>query len=146
MRSSCAIIAVVTAIALSTAADRVGAIEPQIAAERPTGPTVDFIALDAQGTPVVDLQPSEIEVRIADRPRTVRTLRRVSAVASAATAARVPAPYGTNGDVAAGRRFLIVIDQESFAAGREHLFRSAIDGLVAQFTPADRAMFAELQL
>ena len=145
MRSSRAIIAVVTAMALSTAAmDRVGAIEAQIATERPAGPTVDFIALDAQGSPVVDLQPSEIEVRVADRPRTVRTLRRVSAVASAVSAARVPAPYGTNGDVAAGRRFLIVIDQESFAAGREHLFRSAIDGLVAQFTPADRAMVAAL--
>ena len=145
MRSSRAIIAVVVAMALSTAAmDRIGAIEPQIATERPAGPTVDFIALDAQGSPVVDLQPSEIEVRVADRARTVRTLRRVSAVAAAAASTRVPPPYGTNGDVAAGRRFLIVVDQESFAAGREHLFRSAIDGLVAQFTPSDRAMVAAL--
>ena len=73
--------------------DRVGAIEPQIATERPAGPTVDFIALDAQGSPVVDLQPSEIEVRIADRPRTVRSLRRVSAVAAGGDRGRgFPAP------------------------------------------------------
>jgi hypothetical protein len=145
MPSSRPIIAVVTAMALATAAMvGGGAIQAQIARERAAAPVVDFIALDAQGAPILDLQPSEIEVRVADRARTVRALRRVSAVAPAATAARLPSPYGTNDDVASGRRFLIVIDQESFAAGREHLFRSAIDGLVAQFTPADRAMVAAL--
>src|SRR5919109_3852491 len=59
-------------------------------------------------------------------------------------AARVPPPYGSNDAVSAGRRFLLIIDQESFAAGREQLFREAIEGLLAQFTPADRAMVAAL--
>ena len=76
----------------------------------------------------------------------MRTLRRVSAAPSpiAAGAPRVPPPYGTNDDVAAGRRFMFVIDQESFVAGREQLFRNAIDGLLAQLTPADRTMVAAL--
>ncbi len=56
----------------------------------------------------------------------------------------MPPPYGTNDDVAAGRQFVLVIDQESFVAGRERLFRDAIEGLTAQFTPADRAMIAAL--
>ena len=56
----------------------------------------------------------------------------------------MPPPYGTNDDVAAGRRFVLVIDQESFVAGREQLFRDAIEGLLAELTPADRTMVAAL--
>jgi hypothetical protein len=121
--------------------------QSQIASERSAGPTVDFVALDADGTPLADLQASEIEVKIADRARVVRSLRRVSAgpaPGAEAAAARMPPPYGTNDFVAAGRRFVLLIDQESFVAGREQLFRSAVDGLLAQFTPADRAMVAAL--
>ena len=103
--------------------------------------------MDADGTPVADLQPSEVEVRIGDRVRVVRSLRRVTtaspAVASSAPA-RVPPPYGTNGGVTAGRRFALVVDQESFDAGRAPLFRNAVDGLLAELTPADQAMVAAL--
>jgi hypothetical protein len=138
---------IVLATGAVDSAHGVSAQQPRIASERPTGPSVDFIALDADGSPVADLQAAEIEIRIADRVRAVRTLRRVSAapapMASAAPA-RVPPPYGTNDAVAAGRRFLLVIDQESFGAGREHLFRDAIEGLLADLTPADRTMVAAL--
>ena len=124
----------------------VSARQSQIASESAAGPTIDFIALNADGSPLADLQSSEVEVRIAERVRAVRTLRRVSAAPSpiAAGVPRVPPPYGTNDDVAAGRRFVLVIDQESFVAGREQLFRNAIEGLLAQLTPADRAMVAAL--
>ncbi len=59
---------------------------------------------------------------------------------ASSAAARLPPPYGTNDFVAVGRPFLLVIDQESFGAGRELLFRNAVEGLLGQFTPADRAM------
>src|SRR5688500_4115645 len=85
---------------------RIAAGEAQVATERPAGPTIDFVALDADGAPIVDLQSGEVEVRIADRARTIRNLRRVVAGATAGPA-RLPAPYGTNDDVAAGRLFLI---------------------------------------
>jgi hypothetical protein len=125
---------------------RVSAHQSQIASERPAGLTVDFIALNSDGSLVADLQSSEVEVRIADRVRAVRMLRRVSAAPAPIPAGppRVPPPYGTNDDVAAGRRFMFVIDQESFVAGREQLFRNAIEGLFAQLTPADRTMVAAL--
>src|SRR5437762_8254312 len=142
-------IVIVTALSAlaTTAPDRVSARQAQPASERTAGPAVDFVALNADGSPVADLQPAEIEIRIADRVRTVRALRRVSAApppAAAGPQARVPPPYGTNDDVAGGRRFVLVIDQESFLAGREQLFRDAIEGLLNEFTPADRAMVAAL--
>jgi hypothetical protein len=145
-RASVAIVVAVAAFATERR-DRADARQSQIATERPSGPTVDFVALDADGAPIPDLQPAEVEVPIGDRIRAVRTLRRVSATAAPITAgpaARVPPPYGTNDDVAAGRRFVLVIDQESFVAGREQLFRGAVEGLLAHLTPADRAMVAAL--
>jgi hypothetical protein len=133
----------------------VSARQSQVASERASGPTVDFLALDADGNPLADLQATDIEVRVADRVRVVRALRRVSAGPAPALAGvragsdpaltpRVPAPYGTNAAVTAGRRFLLIVDQESFVAGREQLFRGAVEGLLAQFAPGDRAMVAAL--
>ena len=141
--------AAVTVIALAVLSARVETRAPgrqQIASERPRGPSVDFIALDADGAPIAELQPSDVEIRIGDRVRAIRSLRRVSAgsPSSAGAAAHLPPPYGTNDDVSAGRRIMLVIDQESFAAGREETFRDAIEGLLAQLTPADRTMVAAL--
>ena len=141
-----AAIVVALAVLASDRPDRVLARQSQVASERPSGPTVDFVVLDADGSPIADLQSSEVEIRVGDRVRVVRALRRISAAPASTTngTSHVPPPYGTNDDVAAGRRFVVVIDQESFAAGRESLFRNAIDGLLTQFSAADRAMVAAL--
>ncbi len=127
--------------------DRVSARQLPIASERPAGLTVDFVAVEADGAPVVDLQSSEVEVRINDRVRTVRVLRRVAAApvpVAPGAALRVAAPYGTNDGVAAGRTFILVVDQESFVAGREPLLRNAVEGLLANLTPADQTMVVAL--
>ena len=142
LRTSVALLVGLSILALGPE-DRAAARQTQIASERSTGPTVDFSAVDADGVPVADLQASEIEVRIAERVRTVRDLRRVVSGVNTSVS-RLPAPYGTNDDVAAGRLFALVIDQESFQAGREQLFRDAVEGLLTQLTPADRAMVAAL--
>src|SRR5262245_6190615 len=117
-----------------------------VASERPSGPGVDFVAIDTDGTPVADLQSPEVEIRIGDRVRVVRSLRRVTTAPpiGAGGPARIPPPYGTNDGVAAGRRFALIVVQESFGAGREQLFRNAVEGLLAQLTPADQAMVAAL--
>ena len=127
--------------------ERAAARQSQIASERPAGPTVDFAAIHADGTPALDLQASEIEIRVGDRTRVVRSLRRVTTAPESGTpgaAPSVPPPYGTNDNVAVGRRFVLVIDQESFEGGRELLFRNAVEGLLGQFAPGDRAMVAAL--
>jgi hypothetical protein len=118
-----------------------------VATERLAGPVVDFVAVEADGTPVAELQPREVEIRVGDRVRAVRSLRRITASplqASLSAPARVPAPYGTNAGVNAGRRFILVVDQESFDPGRAQLFRQAVDGLLGELTPADQAMVAAL--
>ena len=145
-RASVSMVAALAAV-LAAQVDLISARQSQTSAERPpAGPTVDFIALDADGSPVNDLQSSEIEIRIANQVRAVRTLRRVSAVPPlmAEAQSRVPPPYGTNSDAATGRRFILIIDQESFQAGGDQLFRGAIEGLLNRLTPADRTMVAAL--
>jgi len=139
-------VAVTLAAVATTRTERLPAPQSQLASERPAGPIVDFIALDADGSPVADLQPAEVEIRIGDRVRAVRAVRRISTApaASAGRPPQLPPPYGTNDDVASGRRFMLVIDQESFAAGREPLYRSAVEGLLARFTSEDRAMVVAL--
>jgi hypothetical protein len=129
-----------------SAFDRMSTRQSRPASERPAGPTVDFVAVQADGTPVVDLLSSEVEVRINDRVRVVRSLRRVTtapAPIAPGKAPRVPPPYGTNASVSVGRSFALVIDQESFA-GREPLLRNAVEGLLTQLTPADRTMIVAL--
>jgi hypothetical protein len=128
-------------------AERVSARQSRLASERPAGLTVDFVAVQADGTPVVDLQSSEVEVRLNDRIRIVRSLRRVTtapAPIAPGAAIRVTPPYGTNDSVEVGRRFALVVDQESFVAGREQLLRSAVEGLLAHLTPADQTMVVAL--
>jgi hypothetical protein len=135
------------AAGLAAPSERVSARQSQIATEHQAGPSVDFVALGPDGAPLADLQATEVEIRVGDRIRAIRPLRRVSTApppAATGTPARVPPPYGTNDAVASGRRLVIVIDQESFAAGREPTYRNAVEGLIAQLTPTDRTMVVAL--
>src|SRR5262245_45440928 len=117
----------------------------QVASERGRGPTVDFIAVQPDGTPVPDLRAADVEIRIGDRVRTVRSLRRIStAPAPASAGSRIRPPYGTNGNVSSGRRFILIVDQESFQAGRESQLRGAVEGFAASLTPLDATMIAAL--
>lgn len=117
-----------------------------VAREGPAGLTVDFVALGVDGAPAIDLQPAEVELRINGRPRAIRSLHRVTTARPPATtgAQQIPQPFGTNDDVASGRAFALVIDEESLVAGQMPLLRQAVDGLLASFTQADRATIALL--
>jgi hypothetical protein len=115
------------------------------ASERTPGLVVDFAALRADGTPLADLQAAEVEVRVDGRLRALRALRRVAAAPVQTDRGRgAPRPFGTNADAAVGRSFVLLIDEESFAAGQEPLLRNAVEGLLATFTAADRGMVAAL--
>jgi len=125
----------------------VSARQARPAGERPYGPIVDFVALQADGTPLADLQSSEVEVRISGRARTLRSLRRVAtapAPVASGAAPGLPAPFGTNDSVAVGRSIAFVVDQESFVTGFEPLLRGAVEGLLTEFTPADQALLVVL--
>ena len=123
----------------------VSAWQAQVASERSAGLTVDFVAVQADGMPVPDLQPSDVEVRLNGRVRTLRAVRRIAtSTAPAAPGRAVPPPFGTNDSVEAGRSFVFVIDEESLVAGQVPLLKNAIDGLLNEFTPTDQAMIASL--
>ena len=143
--ASLAMLSVLLTVAIGPP-DRLTARQASVPTERPSGPIVDFVAVDVDGIPVTDLQPSEVEIRIGDRVRVVRSVRRVTTAPaiSATGPVRIPPPYGTNDGVSAGRRFVLVVDQESFGAGREQLFRNAVEGLLTHLTPADQTMIAAL--
>jgi hypothetical protein len=150
MSSSCRVyLVVLSALAAiaATSAERTAARQAGVAGERSAGLLVEFTAVLADGTPVPDLQTSDVEVRLNGRVRKVRSVRRVEAATAQAASGgtvHVPPPYGTNADTAAGRSFVLVVDQESFIGGREQPLRNAVEGLVAEFTPADRAMVVAL--
>ena len=117
----------------------------------PSRLAVDFCAVRADGFPVEDLQPGEVEIRLNGRVRKVLALGRVTAAPArpelpgdAARAARLPAAFATNEGVAAGRSFVILVDELSFVAGRESLLRNSVEGLLAHLTPADRTMVLAL--
>lgn len=143
----CLVVLSVLAATAAGCAERAGAKQASIAGERAPGLVVDFVAVQADGTPPADLQPHEVEVRLNGRARKVLSLRRVAmtpAPAASRATGRVPPPYGTNQSVAAGRSFVLLVDEESFIGGREQPLRNAVEGLLAEFTPADRAMILAL--
>lgn len=124
-----------------------GAQTPQTpgARERIAGPLVDFLAVGADGLPVIDLRAADVEVRVEGRLRTVRSLRRVSAAPTFGVAlpvSQLAPPYGSNSRSDTGRTFVLVLDEGSFLAGREQPLRNAVDGLLQHLISTDRVMMA----
>jgi hypothetical protein len=101
---------------------------------------IDFVAVTRDGTPVDDLRPDEITVRIGNRARPVRSLQTVASPAfgGESGAEPPPLPFGTNARYGAGRSFVLAIDDDSFRAGREQPLRDAVDLLIGRLQPADR--------
>jgi hypothetical protein len=144
---ACAAVLVVSVALAARGGDSAGAHQAGLAGERPSGPTVDFTAVQPDGTPVSDLQASEVEIRINGRLRALRSLRRIATAplpVAPGAAPGLPAPFGTNDTVAVGRTIALVFDEESFVPGREQLLRRAVEGLVEQLTSADQAMVVAL--
>ena len=145
-RARAALFTAIAAISISSA-DGVSAQQARPTTERGAGLVVDFVALQADGSPVLDLQSSEVEIRINGHVRTVRSLRRVLAAPAPdapGAAAALPAPFGTNDSAVVGRSFVLVVDEESVTAGQAQLLRSAVEGLLPELTPADQVMVAAL--
>ena len=96
--------------------------------------SVDFAAVSADGRPVPDLRPEEVTIRVGSRHRTIRSLQLISVrpAGDAVRAASLPAPFGTNAESERGRALVLIIDDDSFKAGREGPLRDAVDDLVSR--------------
>jgi hypothetical protein len=124
--------------------------------------TLDFVVVSRDGTPVTDLKPEELTLRVNNRERPIRSLqyiRLAGAVAerpSAATAgagAGAPAasgqtpapvdvapPYATNLSTTSDipRLIVIIVDDESMPIGQEQSLRTALTNFVRSLPETDR--------
>jgi len=107
---------------------------------------VDFLAVGVDGQAVPDLQPGDVTIKVGGKPRTVATLefkKADSGGGGTAAAAALPPPFAVNaagGD--AGRRLLILIDNESLRTGTERAIRESLDQVLGQLGPNDRVAFS----
>ena len=107
---------------------------------------VDFLAVGVNGQAVSDLQPGDVTIKVGGKPRTVATLefkKADSGGGGTTAAAALPPPFAVNaagGD--AGRKLLILIDNESLRTGTERAIRESLDQVLSQLGPNDRVAFS----
>lgn len=97
---------------------------------------VDFSVVSADGTPVADLRPDEVTLKIDGRARTIRSLEYVPVRASAGMNA--PVPFGSNLAAEATRAIVLIVDFESVRPGREASLREYIGQFVRTLSADDR--------
>ena len=89
---------------------------------------VDVFVTGTDGTPVLDLKPHEISLRVNGRPRTVRSLT-LERFDGADSVSEWPAPFATN-RASANRDILILVDNESFPLDRETAIKEGVSELL----------------
>lgn len=105
---------------------------------------IDFRAVADDGTPVVDLKPADVTLRVGGKPREIRSLELVKvggATAAPVAASKAPAPFITNARAASTgstREILIMVDDEAINPGREQPIREGLLKFLDSLTPADR--------
>lgn len=112
-------------------------------------------AVTGTGEPVLDLKAADISLRIDGRQRQVVSLELVrpepaapAAGTPAGPASALPPPYTTNAGVSTpkgGREFVIAIDDEGIAPGREQPVRAAVTALLDSLSPNDAVGLAGLK-
>ena len=107
------------------------------------------------GEPVTDLKKEEITLRTDGKQREIRELEMVrvtgeSAAGPAVPSSALPAPFATNtassAPVERTRQFLILLDEEGIAAGREEPVRQALGQLLSKMSATDRVGLVSLRI
>ena len=107
---------------------------------------VDFQALDADGNPVTDLRPSELILRAGGRERRLASLELVRRDSSDVAPVVAP-PFATNSAPlrVSGGDIVVLIDEASIAAGREHFLRDALTSFLTRVPPSTRVRLISLR-
>jgi hypothetical protein len=119
---------------------------PGLVAQDPAGATrtvlvtVEFRALQ-NGTPLSDLRPQDVRLRVDNVDRDLVALDLVRPEAGGSS---MPPPFATNGAVRRGRDVLFVVDEESYQLGGESRVREAIGAAIRRLTTLDRAGLVSL--
>jgi hypothetical protein len=138
----------------------VALVSPAMRAQAPPAGmvAVDFLAIGKDGQPVTDLKPEEVQVRVANRARTIKNLQLVrAATAAAAASAAAPAkpagdppppPFGTNvadaGAASGGRTIFLVVEDQSFRPGRERQLKDSLLQYIGSLSEGDRVSFVTM--
>jgi hypothetical protein len=98
---------------------------------------IDFQAVTDDGRPVTNLEPSDVTIRIAGKPREIRSLDLVELGGGTPGAAAGPAKpaFTTNVSTAGGRTLLLVLDEESFELGREQGLKRGLSTILDGLSP-----------
>ena len=111
-------------------------------------PTVDFMAVAADGRPVADLKAEDVSLKVGGRNRAVKALRlvRYAGGGPAAATSALPAPFATNADGGGGgsatRSILIVVEDESLRPGAERDLRDQVTKFLDALSEGDRVGLA----
>lgn len=97
---------------------------------------VDFSVVSADGSPVSDLRPDEVTLKIDGRTRAIRSLEYVPVRTTAGI--DTPLPFGSNVATDEGRAIVLIVDFESIRPGRESALREHIGQFVRTLSPNDR--------
>jgi len=122
--------------------------EPPRDVQQGGGIMVDFLAVGVNGQAVPDLQPGDVTIKVGGKQRTIASLEFKKADSGGgggtAPAAALPPPFATNagGGGDAGRKLLILIDNESLRTGTERAIRESLDQVLSQLGPNDRVAFS----
>jgi hypothetical protein len=115
------------------------AASPQQPAQTQT--VIDFTAIGRDGQPVLDLSSKEITLKVGGRQRDVKffQLLRADGGLPAPAVPALPPPFATNiRTETLGRDVLIVIDEESIAAGKQRVAQDAVRDFVTSLGTTDR--------
>jgi hypothetical protein len=112
---------------------------------------LEFLVASNDGTPIVDLKPEEVTLRIGGRERKVTGLELKKVEAGAAAPGAAPAsslqpPYASNADAGSaagagagsGRTFFLVFEDESIRPGDERPIRASVEKFLGSIGAADR--------
>ena len=132
------VLTVAVVAGLSNAAGLVA--QGQSGAVRPVLVTVEFRALE-NGTPLFDLRPQEIALRVDNVERDLVAL---DVVRPGADDTVMPAPFATNGASRRGRDLFFVVDEESYQPAGDSRVREAVGAALDRLTPGDRAGLVSL--
>ena len=108
----------------------------------------EFLALGADGSPIQDLTPDQVQLKLDGKARTLRALEWVPIFDPRAPDGKrllpMPPPFATNTAHDGTRTLLFVVDDSSFRPGRERAIREVVHRFLATLAPRDKVTLATI--
>jgi len=102
--------------------------------------TVGFRVLARDGSPVLDLKPEEVVLKVGGRAREIVAIELMRSVGAVAPGSAVAAPplFVTNAPLVGGRVVRLLVDEEAIEPGHDEPVKRALGQLVAALAPEDQ--------